>query len=85
MIEFKAMVLRGFALALAVLMPACVVDNYAGPAITLSGGYQDWSLSVTLLGRPKPKPQPDPVAEAAALLSVQGLPAPDPKQPISAK
>ncbi len=81
--KFMAMGLRGFALALAaVLMAGCVID---GPAITLSGGYRDWSISVTLPGRANPKPQPDPVAEAAALLSIQGEPAANPKQPISGK
>ncbi len=73
---------RGFALALAAAcMAGCVIDDYTGPAITLTGGYQGLTLGVTLGGR-APR-QPNPVEEAAALLSIKGLPAEGAKQPIT--
>jgi len=63
-------------------MAGCVVDDYAGPAITLTGGYQGITLGVTLGGR-QPRQRPNPVEEAMALLSIQGLPADHDKQPIT--
>lgn len=73
---------RGFALAsAAACLAGCVIDDYTGPAITLTGGYQGLSLGVTLGGR-APR-QPNPVEEAAALLAIKGLPAEDAKQPIT--
>jgi hypothetical protein len=73
--------LRGFSLAVAaVCMAGCVADGYTGPAITLTGGYQGFTFGVTLPGR-LPR-QPSPVEEAAAILSIRGLPATDAKQPI---
>lgn len=74
---------RGFALALAAAcLAGCVVDDW--PAITLTGGYQGFEIGVALGGRQKPR-APEPLAEAAALLSIQGEPAVSAKQPISGK
>lgn len=74
---------RGFALAAAAAcLAGCVIDDYTGPAITLTGGYQGVSVGVTFGGRSAPR-QPTPVEEAAALLAIKGLPAEGAKQPIA--
>lgn len=62
-------------------MAGCVVDDYHGPAITLTGGYEGVTLGVTLGGRLMR--QPSPVEEAASLLSARGLPETSAKQPIA--
>lgn len=72
---------RGFSLAAAAgCMAGCVADDgYTGPAITLTGGYQGVTFGVTFPGR-LPR-QPTPAEEAAAILSIRGLPN-DAKQPV---
>lgn len=78
---------RGFAAVLAAgWSVGCVsLEGYTGPSITLSGGYQDWTVGVTLL-RKEPA-RKEPLQEVVDLLAKTGHGPDEPsaKQPITSK
>lgn len=82
--------LRGFSLALAAgCMAGCALEGYTGPAITLTGGFQDWSIGVELRGRTRPEPPEKSPEEQALEYAAKRLSELQPegggKQPVSGK